>query len=451
MEEYIIKSILIVTIIIELIILIKKKDRYNLLTSDIFWLFMPWTICLSLYYFLNIKYYISLNWKTFFYIIIFWFFYLLGKYVGQIINNFKNKNINRNLIIENEDIKKLEIKLNLFPIFLLSMGSVVLYVVYMLSINNIVFGVTRNINTNAFATFLLLVSNSSLIIWLYELSYSLLNEKKITYYGWISAIIYNVPCLIISGRDAMIIFIVSTLIVFIYCGNYAKKELGSKGKIFLKTKRIFVFLCIIIISYLIFLTGNRYGTEDDSALQMYEASARCEFPEYLRNIYYNYKGIGKLLINGLFYYSSQFSKIELIYNQYDGPYLGGFFQLHYISRMLPSGLGLNYSLVSSKLSIITYRKNVQGLKIFWDTIIGQFIYDFGRIGSLFAIFLFGIIIKNIQVKYKDKNSIYSILINTFIPLAIFLTIEISPIYDYYYIFPLFWLIVIIKMKKKHTV
>lgn len=445
MENLIIKVFLIILVILEIIICINKKDKYKILTDDIIWLFVVWTICLLLYYYLGITYYISLSVQTLIYILIFWISYLLGKFFGKKILNLKI--INRT-IDENNIQQQFKTKLNLFPIFIISFFATMIYVVYILLINKISFGSTRNISTNAFATLLLLLSSSSLIIWLYELSYALLNEKKIRYYGWISAILYNIPCLLISGRDALIIYIVSTAIVLIYCGKYSKKKLINKGEVYKKIKTIICFIGIFFMIYLVFLTGNRYGKDDESALKMFSWSANCEFPEYIKDIYYQKGGIGKVIVNGLFYYSSQFSKLELIVTSYDGPYLYGFFQLHYISRLLPTSFGMNYSIVENKISRLTYERKSPGLKKFWDTIIGYYIYDFGKIGALMAIFITGIIIKSIQVKYEKQESIYGILVNTFICVGTFMTVEISPIYDYYYIFPVIWLILLIKIKKK---
>ena len=81
---------------------------------------------------------------------------------------------------------------------------------------------------------MLLFSNSSLVIWLYELAYAILSEKKMTWYGLMSGVIYNIPGIVISGRDALMIFFVSTVIVLFYCGNYGKKVLGLEGKMYKK-------------------------------------------------------------------------------------------------------------------------------------------------------------------------------------------------------------------------
>lgn len=309
-------------------------------------------------------------------------------------------------------------------------------------INDIQIGVTRNITTNSFATLLLLMSNSSLIIWMYELAYALLNEKKIKIYGLLSAVVYNLPGIIISGRDALMIFFVATVIILIYCGNFSKKKLFTKGRMYKKIKRYSICVFLLILVYLVLLSNNRYGSNQDSAINMFIWSSSCRFPEYLENIYYNYGGIGKVVLNIVFYYSSQFSKFALIFEEYEGTYMYGLYQLHYISRMFPNSWDMSFENVSQELAQITTNAGVPGIKVLWETGIGYSIYDFGKIGTLIVAIIFGIVVENINLKCKNQSNIFKIILQALICVAMFLTIAVSPLFDYFYIFPMIWFIII---------
>ena len=195
--------------------------------------------------------------------------------------------------------------------------------------------------------------------------------------------------------------------------------------------------------YLIFLSTNRYGNNESSALNMFMWSAGCKFPQYLEDIYYNFGGIGKVIINIVFYYSSQFSKFALIFDRYNGPYMLGLYELHYISRMFPNSWAMSYSLVTQQLTNITMNAGIPGIRIFWETAIGYLIYDFGKIGTLIVSFIFGILVKKISMWSEYNKNILKILAQTFVCIAMFLTIEVSPIFDYFFIFPTIWLVVII--------
>lgn len=435
METIIMKSILIVIAIVGIYIIYNKKNWFELITNNVFWIFASWLFVLGLYFFSGIKYTFNLNIYSFGYIILFWLIFLLGQYISKFM--FRNKIKTKN---EKNDFSK---KINLLPLFGVSLISAVIYAIYIISINDIQLGVTRNINTNGFATLLLILSNSSLVIWLYELAYAILNEKNISWYGLVSTIIYNLPCIIISGRDALLIFFISTVIVFLYCAIYAKKVLNTEGKMLKKVMKYAIIAGVLILIYLVFLSSNRYGTGEDATIEMFRWSAGCEFPKYLENIYYKFGGIGKLIINIVFYYSSQISKFALMFEEYNGPYLGGLYQLHYVSRLLPESWNLNFTLVNDKIAEITSNMEIPGLKVFWETTIGYSIYDFGRIGALIISFLSGIITGKVNTWCKESVNVLKIVMQIFICLGMFLTIELSPIFDYYYIFPLFWIIMII--------
>lgn len=441
METVIMKIILIIIALLGIYIIYKKKDKYELIINNIFWIFVSWMFALGLYFFLGIKYTFNLNIFSFGYILLFWGVFILGQYISKFI--FKSKTNEKNEKIDFSN------KINLLPLFIIALISVIIYTIYIILINDIQIGVTRDINTNGFATLLLIISNSSLIIWLYELAYALLNEKRISWYGIISILIYNLPGIIISGRDALIIFLVSTVIVFLYCAIYAKKVLKTEGEMLKKVIKYSLWAIAIMLIYLVFLSSNRYGTGEDATINMFRWSAGCQFPKYLENIYYKLGGFGKLIINLVFYYSSQISKLALMFEKYDGPYLFGFYQLHYVSRLLPEKWNLNFSLITEKIAEIANNAGVPGLRVFWETAIGYSIYDFGKIGALFITFACGIITGKMNNWCKKNISVLKVLMQVFICVAMLLTVELSPLFDYYYIFPLFWLMVIIVLNDRN--
>lgn len=441
METVIMKIILIIIALLGIYIIYKKKEKYELIINNIFWIFVSWMFALGLYFFSGIKYTFNLNIYSFGYILLFWGVFILGQYISKFI--FKSKINEKNEKIDFSN------KINLLPLFIIALISVIIYTIYIILINNIQIGVTRDINTNGFATLLLIISNSSLIIWLYELAYALLNEKRISWYGIISILIYNLPGIIISGRDALMVFLVSTVIVFLYCAIYAKKVLKTEGEMLKKVIKYSLCAVAIMLIYLVFLSSNRYGTGEDATINMFRWSAGCQFPKYLENIYYKFGGFGKLIINVVFYYSSQISKLALIFEEYDGPYLFGFYQLHYVSRLLPETWNLNFSLVTDKIAEIANNAGVPGLRVFWETAIGYSIYDFGKIGALFIAFACGIITEKMKNWCQKNVSVLKVLMQVFICVAMLLTVELSPLFDYYYIFPLFWLVVIIVLNDKN--
>lgn len=442
MQEIIMKFILIILAILGIYLFYLKKNKYELILNGRFWIFVSWMTIFILYFFSGIKYKFNLNLYSFGYIILCLAIFFVGQYIVK-------KNVKENKIDKDEK-NKIEVfrKTNFLPLFVIAFISVIIYTIYIIKINNIKIGVTRNINTNGIATILLLFSNSSLVIWLYELAYAILSEKKMTWYGLMSGVIYNIPGIVISGRDALMIFFVSTVIVLFYCGNYGKKVLGLEGKMYKKILRFLGVCLLLMMFYLIFLSNSRYGSTQEATIQMFKWSTDCQFPEYLENIYYKGGKVGSLILNIVFYYSSQLSKFSLIFENYNGPYLFGFYQLHYISRLLPDFMGMNFTNVTNAIQQIATNAGTPGIKVFWETAIGYSIYDFGKIGTLFISLIEGMLVEKINTLGKQKEGIISILIRAFICIAMFLTVEVSPLFDYYYIFPLFWLIIIVLFEKR---
>lgn len=450
MQNFIIKIVtsLIIIIGILFIYIVKKKKKNNLIINDTFWIFISWGGSLACYCFFGLSYPIELSLNVFGYILLCWLCYFLGKGVYKIFPKKQNIMLENNSNIVEPEVR-FDIKYNLFPYFVISLISVILYVSYILLINrNIVLGTTRNINTNFIATLLLLMSQSSLIIWLYELLYAILNKKKITWYGLLSVIIYNLPGIIISGRDALIIFFLSSFIAIIYGINYLKYSKKTNKKLRKKMIRMAIVVIIIILFYLIFLSNNRYGNDYDAVINMFSWASGVTFPDYLIKFYNYAGGVGKLVLNIIFYYSSQFSKLALVFNNYNGPYEYGFYQLHYIARMLPDSWNLGLTPVSIELSNIVNNVSLPGIKVLWETMIGYSLYDFGKIGTLIYFFIIGFIIQRIIVKNSYNVNILKIITRIFICVAMFITVEISPFFDYFYVFPLIWLIIIKNMKGK---
>ncbi|OKZ76657.1 MAG: hypothetical protein BHW01_07275 [Clostridium sp. 27_14] len=91
-----------------------------------------------------------MNLYSFGYIILCLAIFFVGQYIVK-------KNVKENKIDKDEK-NKIEVyrKTNFLPLFIIAFISVMIYTIYIIKINNIKIGVTRNINTNGIATILLL-------------------------------------------------------------------------------------------------------------------------------------------------------------------------------------------------------------------------------------------------------------------------------------------------------
>lgn len=425
---------------------IKQIDSLEkMVINDKVWLYISWEACLLLYSLCGIVYPISLKLNAYLYIVLFWMFYLIGSKVAKQICIKKGINIEKKEITYRQNER-----LNFSLLFFISLIGTALYVLVVHNQNpNTILGITRGVKVNGLATLFLIFSSSSLIIWLYELLYSITNKKRIKLYGIISAFLYNIPGIVISGRDALMIFIISSLIIIVYSLTYLKKNKLLTQKVKSRIKNITIISLIAIVAYLLLISSIRYGKNDDSVLTMFEWVSGATFPKYLTFIYKYNGAFGKLILNVVFYYTSQFSKLALVFENYTGPYQFGLYQLHYVARLLSNSFGIDITAVSNSMSDICNYYNLSGLKVLWGTVIEYSIYDFGKIGSLIYAFVFGYIVKYRVIKNNNKAHELNIVALALICVAMFTTVEISPLYDYFFVFPVAWLIIIKLFSKKY--
>ena len=172
---------------------------------------------------------------------------------------------------------------------------------------------------------------------------------------------------------------------------------------------------------------------------MFEFAGGTQFPKYLINLYYH-SGIGKVIVNLIFYYSSQFTKLQILLDNYHGPYLLGLYQLHIISRHIPDSFYFSFKNVSSQIKAITTAVGLPGTKELWGTTIEYFIYDYGIYLTPIISLLYGLLYGYIFRKQDNGN--LSIVLQIILCVGMFLTVEMSPIFDYFFVFPLIWILIL---------
>lgn len=429
---------MVLTIILDIISIFyfrKKSKEVDLIKFPIFWLIVPWLVCLSLYSLLGLKFQYELKFSGYIYILLFLLSFCSGYYI---ISKRKEKNIDKYKKAEN--IKEEKRKIDTLKFTIISTISMLIYTIILVLNNDIIVGTTRNIKLNGINTILLAISSVSLIIWLYELIFSITNGKIISFRAIVCAIVFNIPGFLISGRDALMIFIIATFIGYIYSIKKLKKMDQTKyKKIKSFSLKIIVIALIFLIIYLILLTNNRYGKNDDSALSMFEFAGGTQFPKYLINLYYHSR-IGKVIVNLIFYYSSQFTKLQIVLDNYHGPYLLGLYEAHIISRHIPTEFYFSFSNVTKQITLITQKVGLPGSKVLWGTAIEYFIYDYGIYLTPIISLLYGLLYGYIFRKQDNDN--LSIVLQVILCVGMLLTVEMSPIFDYFYVFPLIWILIL---------
>ncbi|MDO4889074.1 MAG: hypothetical protein Q4A25_00035 [Candidatus Saccharibacteria bacterium] len=434
---------------------IRHKEKYKLLINPIFWLLASWGFCLLLYLFSGIEYKYGLDIDAAFYVVGFLGLFTLGYYGGVLkffLKLVARKNL-RKYTQQKTNETKMELpgenykKIKMVPLSIISIVSAILYATHVLLENNIAFGSTRNLELNWIDTFLLVLSCSSLVVWLYELAYSILTNKRLKIHAIMSAVAFNIPGLLASGRDALIIFGISTVIVSVYCGKLYRRNKNEKSKTYGTVKKYGLCFLVLGLAYLIFLAGARYHEGSVSSIELFSERGYCTFPPYLVWMFENLGGVGKMIVNFVFYYSSQFSKFNLVFANYAGPYMMGLYEFHYVSRLLPSDWGMSYTEVSKELARMLSNIGAGGIRSSWGTVLEYLIYDFSRIGGLVISYVAGRLVGIVTRFSEGKSDPMYVVVRAMLCVGCYITVAFSPVFDYFFIFPVAWLGIILIGRK----
>jgi oligosaccharide repeat unit polymerase len=396
------------------------KIKSNLIISPSFWLLISWGFIFGLYYTSGIKYKFSLNYLTSAYIFLILILFLIFYFFGI------NLKINKNRI----DTINYRKKIWTLLYFILSIFGIILWIFDVLRLNNINFGYRiNNFSISIIGTLGMLFLNLALIVWLYELAYSINFNKRIPLKAYISVIIYLVPAFVTSGRQPILIIVISTFIILVYS---LKKNQNYKFK---KTiKKFILFGILSFFFYAIMISTKRAGVSNKAAL--FEEIFKSKTPVYLLDFTNCLEGLGEVILEAIYYYSHQLSMFEIFYNNYNGTKFWGLAQFHYIGRRFPDVYYQAQTYIDITFSKVGVYSHV------WMTAIASFIIDYGRFGTTIFVSILGFIIGRKRRKFNYIKTTYELVFLTLICTGIAFSIQFSPFSELSWAYPLYWLIVI---------
>lgn len=204
-------------------------------------------------------------------------------------------------------------------------------------------------------------------------------------------------------------------------------------------------ICAISLTVLMLnITRERFGQAQINSFLLYndvpgnvitEASKWGEF-DFL---YYN-------LIS---YFSHQISFLDFMLKEYNGPYMFGFYELNILSRRLPESLGLDYMQVYDQIHTMYMRHHVD-FGNGWYTVLGSFIIDFGRIGTILLSFLLGLYSGKIRKKFLKTLDVRYAVLTSLLCMSTFSTIQIGPFYQMLILGTFIWWYIIFKREENVT-
>jgi hypothetical protein len=323
---------------------------------------------------------------------------------------------------------------------LLSVCSSLIFILELLRLNDINLG-TRidDLTISTLGTIGNAFSGLSLLVWLYSLYYYKIDRIKIPLISYFCVLGYVAGGVLSAGRQSIIILCISSIILLIWSSKKSKEDFKKNPNNFVeKSSRPWgvYFIFFLFSSYFIFISAVRSGITDlyDKNV-VYEKGFNSTTTETTKNVASFLGGLSDIYIESSYYYSHELIRLDLLYQYYDYPPLFGLGQMTYLERRLQWLIGKQGE-ASWNQEVIALEDKGRFSSHTWSTFIGNFIVDFGRIGTLFACLFFGLILGVLYRRFKENDCPRTVIRQCVICTGIVFSIQFSPISELIYFIPL---------------
>ena len=392
------------------IIFLIKKTHTKILINEIFWLVVFWAFIIGVYLFSGVTWKYSMTYLSCLYIILCFGCLMLGRKYGV--------NTSVKLFVRETKIKRLQ----LYTVA--GVLGVMLFCVDYIRLNGLISTQKSSYSISLMGTIGSLFVPILLVQGLYSFANELRKTGKINFKALLLLGAYTIPCILNSGRESLLYVVIGIISIFGY--NAYFKEVKSWRYINLKKlfRNIFIAIVVIIVfGAIIKISSERYGVNEiNTYLNTHNIS-----PDTIQEgerwgdfkfLYYNF----------ISYFGHQIPFLEFMLREYHGPYMFGMYELNIVSRRLPDFLGLDYNLVYNQLRQLFFSTG-ESFSGSWQTVLGSFIIDFGRIGTPIMCFFIGVCLGKVRKKFELTYDLrYAVLIALFC-LSMFSTIQLGPFYN----------------------
>jgi oligosaccharide repeat unit polymerase len=332
-----------------------------------------------------------------------------------------------------------EVRFNKKKYLFISLFGLCLYFFDIYRLNTFDIGMRNlNLDVSLIGTIGSFLIYSSMFVWLYELAYVIRNNKRITIFLCFPLVIYLAPNVIVGGRQSFMIVFISTFCVFVY--------LIRENKQYKYKKKLVLSALIVMVGFILYNSFViKHRTVYDDMNRHYEIAIGNEVSKETLDIIKRTGVFQNQFLQFLHYYSHEIPSFALILQEYEHYPLFGMFQLNYISRRLPESLGLDYMLARDEIERISFNSGTRAT--LYRTVLGGFIVDFGRAGSLIILGLVGFLMGRSRKKFRKRESLYRLVIQAMLCSAIVFSVEYSPFYEIRWAFAFYWALIIPVIEK----
>ena len=398
------------------------KTNKKIFINEIFWLLVWWILIIGIYFTANVKWKYSMSIFTAFFIAYCFVILVLARKYGM------KSNVKIFSVKPNTTVLKMSIFLGLFGDFL--------FIIDYLRLNGINSSLKSSYDISLIGGIGSIFVPILLVNGLYYLAKDIKENKKISIMPICLLGAYTIPCILNNGRESLLYVIIGVISIYGYTCNFDDVKKIDYQKT-LKNLLLF-FLILIIMNFILKISQDRFGENEISTyLNTHNVSPDTitEAKKWgkLEFLYYNF----------ISYFGHQIPFLEFVLKEYDGPYMFGMYEFNIISRRLPSFLDLDYRSVGLKLKYL-YSANGESFSGCWQTVLGSFVFEFGKFGVPVICLILGVALGKINKKYYETYDLRYAVLKSLICLSMFSTIQLGPFYNILVYGAFIWWVVIFK-------
>lgn len=384
------------------------KTGNKILFNDIFWMFVFWGLIIGVYCFSGVKWKYSISVGLILFLIVSFVSFMAGRSYGA---KKRVKLFFKETSIANQQL-----------FCFIGLLGVVLFSIDYIRLNGL-FSIKSGYDISIIGSIGNLMIPILLVLGLYMFATTLITTGRINIKALFLLVAYSVPCILNSGRESLAFVVVGIAAIY---GYYAKHNPVSHRYVNIKKllRTIMIIAAVIgVLCFVVHISKERFGDNEVSTFlntHNVSATAKDEAEQWgdFEFLYYNISS----------YFSHQISFLEFMLKEYKGPYMFGMYELNIISRRLPGFLGLDYMEVSRQLRNLYGQVGVS-YSGDWFTVLGSFIVDFGRVGSIIACFICGYFTGKVKKKIQLCDDIRYAVLRSIICVCMFSSIQLGPFYN----------------------
>jgi len=279
-----------------------------------------------------------------------------------------------------------------------------------------------------------IASYLGIIVWLYDINYSINNDTRVKLYAFLCGFMYLIPGLVTAGRQSVLIFLVSTIVVFVFSIRNNRHYRYIHALIFVGGAG-----AAVLLIYSTIVASSR--TIVASKVALFEYIFNCRIPATTLEQLDNTGPLKTFFLEILSYYSHELPNFQVLFDNWDSGVFLGASQFQLISQNLPQSSHFSYATVWSSIESISSNAGIYSHT--WRTISGSCLIDFGIVGGILYMWLCGYIASRIHSHALQNKSSMDVVLLALINAGSFFCIQFSPFAEVSWYYPIIWLVIAI--------